>query len=488
MRGCPVSSAKSEPKSMGQWMTKAKSKAAIHVADGSGDLVKVDDHRFESEPWPINFEVPKDGAQADDWLRYLKAECFRRGWNSSGVSQIERRENSGSLTISPGVGKAQLAIRWERRRDDSIKVSARPVGEPGFPIPDAEALLETVNANCRSRATERVYRRGTLYYQGLAWRGELWLDDHHRLAPPSRQDETAILGPRVVHLDVMLDCIGLSDAPRALQDRLYEVCAFLSVVMRKAIWNTSGKPAWTWEMGTDAVLNCAVRQLGYLEANNPLQMPQRGEFQAVPLRPVHALPQGIDGSTNEQLLRDDVVELWASFRALPTERRRQFLQAAAKWQEAMALWSDRDTLSFALMVVACEALKPPDADRRANVYDVIGALLGKDTSNRIRGGEFAAQTVRNAHLHAGELLGDELIRSAFNSSYRDPSFMEAHRQLATVTPAAMIEWLVRGGAITVSARKRSGGLRRRIVDNLWIAFAFVLGAGAIAGWVMRSVI
>jgi hypothetical protein len=246
--------------------------------------------------------------------------------------------------------------------------------------------------------------------------------------------------------------------------------------------------AWTWEMGPEAARSCAVRQLGYLEINNPTQMPQRGEIQATPLRPFRALPWGIDGSTNEVILRNDVLQLWTSFRALPTQRRRQFLQAAAKWQEAMAQSRDSSTLSFALMVVACEALKSSDADRRANVYDVIEGSLGEDTANRLRRGEFAAQVVRSVHLHAGQFLGDELIRNAINSSYRDPSFMEAYREMATVTPAAIIEWLVRGGALTISTRERSKTLRRRKAENLWVALATALVAGAIAGWVLRSVL
>jgi hypothetical protein len=41
-----------------------------------------------------------------------------------------------------------------------------------------------------------------------------------------------------------------------------------------------------------------------------------------------------------------------------------FCKTAAKWQEAMIHWQDRPSLSFALMAVSCEALKPSDADRR----------------------------------------------------------------------------------------------------------------------------
>lgn len=470
-------------------MVRSKSKATIHVADGSGGMMKVEDRRFESAPWPISFEVPKEGGQADDWLRYLNAECNRRGWTAGGIGQIERPENSGSLTINTGLGQAQLAIRWERRRGGPLKVSARSVGAPEFPTLEAQTFLDAVIEQCRSRVTEKLYRRGTLHYDGLAWRGELWLDNDHRLTAPSRQDETALTGPRIVHLDVMLDCIGGLDAPTALRERLGEVSAFLSVVMGQTIRLPPSGRAWTWQTGSD---DCTVRQLGYMEAANPTKMPQRGEIQAVPLRPLHALPRGLDGSTNQQILRDDVVDLWTSFQALLPERRRQFLQAAAKWQEAIAQFSDRETLSFALMVVACETLKPPDTDRGANVYDVIRTLLGKDTSDRLRrdGGEYAAQVVRSVHLHTGEFLGDELLRTRFNSSYQDPSFDEAYCEMWKVTQAAIIEWLVRRGAVTVltvSPQKKSKTLRRRIVENPWTAVAVMLGAGAILGWVLRSV-
>ena len=98
--------------------------------------------------------------------------------------------------------------------------------------------------------------------------------------------------------------------------------------------------------------------------------------------------------------------------------------------------------------------------------------------------------VRSVHLHTGEFLGDELLRTRFNSSYQDPSFEEAHREMWKVTQAAIIEWLVRRGAVTVltvSPQKKSKTLRQRIVENPWTAVAVMLGAGAILGWVLRSV-
>jgi hypothetical protein len=47
------------------------------------------------------------------------------------------------------------------------------------------------------------------------------------------------------------------------------------------------------------------------------------------------------------------------------------------------LWPERPSLSYALMVIACEALQPSDADDRQNCYDVASALLGAPAVERI---------------------------------------------------------------------------------------------------------
>jgi len=103
--------------------------------------------------------------------------------------------------------------------------------------------------------------------------------------------------------------------------------------------------------------------------------------------------------------------LWTRYRELKPELRRQFLQATAKWQEALAVWHDRrTTLSFALMVIACEALKPAGhASKGHNIYGVVEALLGRDAAERLRKNLFDAdlhpgahpQSIRSAHLHRG---------------------------------------------------------------------------------------
>src|SRR5438034_5753015 len=167
-------------------MAKTKSKSAILVADGSGEMHQVQDRRFEAATdWPVRFEVPSE--QADTWLRYFNAECERRGWSSSGIGQIEARENSGSITVNAGDrDKPQLAVVWERKRDGPMAARARFTGEPELPLAEVQALFDQVNEECGSGAKERLYARGVLEYDGLPWRGECWLDDTLRLGSPTR--------------------------------------------------------------------------------------------------------------------------------------------------------------------------------------------------------------------------------------------------------------------------------------------------------------
>lgn len=215
-------------------MAKSKPKSIVSVADGTGGMMNVEDRRFEKGEWPIGFEVPTEREQADRWTRYLQAECHRRGWGSSSLGQLERAENSGTITIA-AAGKTYLHIVWEQRRDGPIKVCARPTLPSEFPLAEAVQFFNEVNERCRLGVTEPIYARGTLQYDGMAWRGELWLDDNIRLGPPSLQDEIAILGPRIVHVDAMLDCVGESDVVYVRHQMLEEISAFLSVVTGNAI-------------------------------------------------------------------------------------------------------------------------------------------------------------------------------------------------------------------------------------------------------------
>jgi len=207
-------------------MAKAKSKAAAAVADGKGGMVEVTDHRFEQDDWPLKFKVPAD--QADRWLRYFDAECERRNWSSTSFGQMEAQENSGSITVR-STNAEMLTVTWERRRARAISVRARP--GVGCSSIEAQEFFKRVNARCASGETERFYRRGFLQYEGLAWRGEVWLDSSLRLGPPSRQDETAQFGPRYVVVDALVDAAGQMDAGSIFQQMLEELSVFLSVAL-----------------------------------------------------------------------------------------------------------------------------------------------------------------------------------------------------------------------------------------------------------------
>jgi hypothetical protein len=262
-------------------MRKAKSKAIVMAADGAGGIERVQDRRFEQGDWPVRFEVSKE--QADLWLRYFNDECFGRGWTSNSIGQMEASENSASITVRMGGGGQALAVVWERKRDRAMQVRVRSAGTPEVSITEIAQLFDHVNDRCRSRNTVRIYGRGQLAYEGLPWRGEIWLDDTVRLGPPSRQDESALIGPRVVLVDVLVECVGRTDFPDTLGTRIHELAAFLSVVIGVAVQVPEIRRVWSWTF-PDAATDCQVRQLGYVEQNNPSQMPVRGMCGAIPLK------------------------------------------------------------------------------------------------------------------------------------------------------------------------------------------------------------
>ena len=102
------------------------------------------------------------------------------------------------------------------------------------------------------------------------------------------------------------------------QQMLLEVSAFLSVAMRKAIRLADQGRVWVW---TADLNGCEVRNLGYLEPANPLSMPIPGTVKPVPLYALDNPPRGIDGSTNEISLRNDIADLWKLYRSLGAEQR-----------------------------------------------------------------------------------------------------------------------------------------------------------------------
>jgi hypothetical protein len=211
----------------------------------------------------------------------------------------------------------------------------------------------------------------------------------------------------------------------------------------------------------------------------------------VPLYPV-ARPdfelRGIDGSRHEQDLPSDILDLWQAFANLSNDARRQFLEVGSMWQLSLTLARDYETASYALKVVACEALKPRGSDSRDhNVYDVIEALLGKPTADTLRR-DLAPQDVRNAHLHAGELRGDEFVQHIMMSSFQDPTFRMHARDLWQTTQAAIIEWLRRGGAVTLPPRRSRNKKtwQRRIAEKTPVLLPVCVLAGFVVGRFLTS--
>ncbi len=445
-------------------MAKAKSKSTFMVADGTGGMAQVHDWRLESGYWPIRFEVPDD--QAETWLEHLSAECGRRGWRYWGSTQLDAAENSGSLTISSGgPGQPQLALAWERNPQGPIKIRARSVGTPEFPSDQANDFFQVINERSAARFMEQFHRAGHLSYEGLAWRGELWLEDWLRLGPPSKQDETALIGPRIVLVDASIN--GIDEIYAAFKFKLVldELATFLAVIMGTQINSpTFIDRAWTYDANSPGRVECEIRWLGYFEKERPDVMPAKGVFHPVPLEPV-SRPEysrrGIDGTQLELHLPMDILDLWRGFRELSPTQRRQFLQAASMWQLALSLKQDYQTARFAWMVATCECLKPPDPKfDKHNIYHVIDALLGKSIADQLQQPWFRPQAVRNAHFHRGDFRGSEFIRHSLMSSFQDPTFDQACRELYQITQAAIIEWIRRRGVFSMPPIKHQGRKKR----------------------------
>jgi hypothetical protein len=158
-------------------MTRKKSRVIVKVADGAGGMLELNDRRFGPDDWPIKFKISIECERADRWGRYLTERAREQGWTAGGLGQIDRAENSGTITII-GDGKAKIEIVWERRRNRAMKVRARPAADSGLSLPEVRKFFHVVNRRCNAGATKQLYARATLHYQGPAWRGELWLDDN----------------------------------------------------------------------------------------------------------------------------------------------------------------------------------------------------------------------------------------------------------------------------------------------------------------------
>jgi hypothetical protein len=473
-------------------MTKRKSKAIIMTADGAGGMTPLEDHRFEQGSWPIQFEVPNE--QADTWFQYLEAECTKRGLSYGTIQQVDFRENSGGTTVSkPGSG-SQILIVWERKRkkDRNLRLRARPAGTPEFPIDEAGDLFTQISNQNKLERKQEFYLRGQLTYEGLACRGELWLSDKLRLGPPSVQDETMLISTRVIIVDALVDGIDLMNATSRFQVVLRELSVFLSVVLEREVSVSRSDRVWVWKAGTDGKLeSCDIRNTGYIEQEARSEMPRKGEIPALPTklvkRPDFSL-RGFTGQNTELQIPADITELWDTFNGLSEEKRRKFLQTGSMWQLACSLRSDHETAKFVFTVSACETLKPPEPRYRDhNVYHVIEALLGKPSADMLQKEWFRPQDVRNAYLHSGEFRGSEFVPYMMAPRFEYPWFDHARRAMAVLAPAAIIEWLTRGGNFSMVPLKRRTSWRRTVKEKAPLLIPIALIAGAILGYLLAKI-
>ena len=73
----------------------------------------------------------------------------------------------------------------------------------------------------------------------------------------------------------------------------------------------------------------------------------------------------------------------------------------------------------------------------------------------------------------------------FLSSYHDPTFREAHREMFRITPEAIIEWLRRRGNFQMLAPKNRRTFRRWLRDNITLTCGVIFGLGLAISWLLR---
>ncbi len=434
-------------------MSKQKSSAQIHVADVAGGMRQVTDFRFETGEWPIALVVP--AKDAETWMAYLNAEMEERGWSSSSFSQLDAVENSGTLSIhtANGPSPATLDIVWERPRGKELQLRARPSGAPVLSLDVAHDFINAVGARVRTGKVLCAHRQALLTYDGLPWRGELWLDDNHRLGPPSKHPDS-LLGPQILIVDAMIEGIGQRGVTANFQKRVHELRIFLGFVLGLKLEMSKFERGWVYEADAEGhVTDCRLRNIGYVELAPQAGFPKRGCIPPVERRDVMRPglgPYGITSEMHEEWVSGDIEQLWQSFMALPPAKRAHLLRAGNAYLIAQLMWPDQRTAFAAFLVVASEALKPTGKSGDwLNVYDVVASLVSPNEAHRLRQLTFQPQKVRSKHLHRGELVAGELLPMFFDDHFRDPSFDEMLRIFSSISRICLIEWLRLGGKYKV---------------------------------------
>ena len=455
-------------------MPRQKSSVQVHVANGADGMRPVADLRFEAGEWAIELAIP--AKDAETWMAHLTAEMQERGWNSSGLSQMDTPENSGTLSVHAANGPSPptLHIVWEKTRDAALRVRARPGGSPMLSVDLGRQFIGAVNERLRNRITARAHRWDLLTYHGLPWRGELWLENDLRLGPPSRFPD-ALLGPQIVVVDAMVDGIGHNGISANFQTRVRELRIFLGIVLD--ICATPARPEYGWvaqfdERGRPTA--CTLQSIGYWEVGPPRTFPARGSSPPVPREAVVRPGLGrvrIWPDMHERWVPADIEEMWGAFTALPAAKRNNLLRAGNAYLIAHSMWPDQRTAYAVFLVIACEALKPTGARyNRMNVYSVVASLIGPGEALRLKQLSIHPQQVRSRHVHRAELAAGELLATFTHNDFADPSFDEMLSELSRTCRVCLIEWLRCGGQYKVvhphggkrsSATARTSRARRK---------------------------
>ena len=406
--------------------------------------------RANAAPTAIERTIPS--ADAAEWMAHWHAAAELREWPGGGLTDLEADQNVGTMSVFLASGANASAIRcdWRRARGGDLNLRIGPADTRPPAASRIAEFVAQIDARLRNRVRESGFRRGWLTYDGLPWRGELWLTDSLRLGPPSRIPH-AHVGRQAVIVDSEVQGIG----QRGLFDTFARVRRELSLVLSPILdaTLTDGMNAdQDWVADSDAEqgwIDSRLRTVGYIELDTAHDLPRQGTAPALPLIPKDLLEHGPYGSSSvDSCIRvpDDVVSLWQQFQHLGPDRHMQFMRACNAYSIARSMFPHQRTAYATFLVVACEALKPPgNRARDANLYDVIATLLDTATAAQLQTLRHPPQKVRSAQVHRGELRSNELARDLEMDAFADPSFDEMLNQLSRITRQCLMEWLRRGG-------------------------------------------
>src|SRR6266536_2722655 len=136
------------------------------------------------------------------------------------------------------------------------------------------------------RERRRGHRRMILAYSGLPWRGELRLDEDHRIGPPSKHPDY-LLGPQVFIVDAMIDGIGQKGINARFQTFVHELRVFLGFMLGLDAKPHKMEDAWVPEIDAKGIVtDCTLRPVGYVELSAPPGFPPLGSAPPIERRDV----------------------------------------------------------------------------------------------------------------------------------------------------------------------------------------------------------